>query len=90
MRQHPSYLAFIVLLASVSVGCAHQAVGHDASHRHEMECRSTNSAPLRTSPDEARYCAQQEYEQYDNTVGLFGYIVFRIVIESFVHAIIYR
>jgi hypothetical protein len=91
MRSPLSYLVFIVLFASVISGCAHQpAVEYGSGDYQEIECNSASSNSVPTKDNEVGYCSNQYHAYSRNAAGLFGYIVFRVVVEGIVHAIIYR
>ena len=84
MRVSLSHLLLTVLLLAILTGCAHhQSMEYAETTTQKFNCEATDSDVYDKS-----HCHEHNY--YNGGAGVIGYIVVRVVVESIVHALIYR
>jgi hypothetical protein len=74
------------MLAGLMSGCANQAVEPAVAVSPGDECVAAEFSRT-IEPD---HCHQQGHEHFSEAASVFGYLIFRIVVEGIVHAIVYH
>lgn len=74
------------MLAGLVTGCAHQALEPAAAVSAGDECVTAEYSRT-TEPD---HCHHQGHEHFSEAASVFGYLLFRVVVEGIVHAIVYH
>lgn len=73
----------VLILAGLLAGCAHHAVETTTTDSQGGECMHTDHAR-----QEPGHC--HGHDNFSEEASIFGYLIFRVVVEGIVHAIVYR
>ncbi len=85
MRQSLLRLIIIVLLSGLLLACAQQPV----SPGPELASGYVSDVDCYGNPD-SEHCYNREHDHHNAAAGLFAYVIFRLVLEGMVHAIIHH
>ena len=91
MKKSLSRLIFIILLSGLFGACAHQSVSPGYAKGQKVDC-----ARLPYDSVDREHCYQyrdeyeEPYEASSEAARIFGYTIFRVVVEGLVHGIIHH
>ena len=88
MRKPLLHLSLIILLSGFFSACAQQPVQPISAERQEIDC-----AALAYDSPNREHCNQHsgadDYDDHSEGASLFGYVIFRAVVEGLVHGIVH-
>ena len=93
MKKSISHLLLIILLSGLFSACAHQPVPPTYAEGQNVDCAefaydSVDREHCYQYRDEYEY--EERYEPSSEAARLFGYTIFRVVVEGIVHGIFHH
>jgi hypothetical protein len=85
MQRFLSHLFMVLLLSSWLSACAHQSAGQSEPADASIDCRSVTYGSAAW-----HHCYGKEQHQHSEVTAIFGYLIFRAVIEGIVHGLVYH
>jgi len=65
--------------------CAHQPASNEVATNQQINCQS-----IAFNSSEKQDCYVEEHPPYFDAGSLFGYMIFRAVVEGLVHGLVYH
>ena len=82
-------IAFVICLAFLFSACASKPVQTSQAQDHQYSCYDNDSGSKRCVEDEpARN--RDHHESHSHGADIVGYIIFRVVVEGLVHALVHH